>query len=70
MTIFVDLTASNRIFGTTEPNYYVTGVFPCDPLGGGKTKEPLYERRYSNPEAATAGHKEIVEILAAGRRLR
>jgi|SRR6266850_1276263 len=70
MTIFVDLTASNRIFETTEPNYYITAVFPCDAIGGRTRKEPRYERRYPNPEAAAAGHREIVGILAAGRRLR
>src|SRR5882672_10482387 len=34
MTIFVDLTESNRILGTKEPSYYVTAVFPCDVTGG------------------------------------
>ena len=70
MTIFVDLTESNRILGTKEPSYYVTAVFPCDVTGGRTPKEPRYERRYSDPEVAAAGHREIVAILAAGHRLR
>jgi len=56
----------------TPPNF-LTQVFRCRGVLNGYTaglnslRSPLYEREYAEQSDAEQGHREIVELLAAGR---
>jgi hypothetical protein len=55
------------------PPRCVTQVFSCRGIWGAYTasvkslRNPLYEREYAEKSEAEKGHREIVELLAAGK---
>ena len=57
----------------TPPPRCVTQVFSCRGVWAGYTastrslRNPLYEREYAERSDAEEGHREIVELLAAGK---
>lgn len=57
----------------TPPPCYVTQVFSCRGVWAGyiasikSLHHPLYEREYAERSEAEKGHREIVELLAAGK---
>jgi hypothetical protein len=59
--------------GTPPPPRCVTQVFSCRGVLAGYTasikslRNPLYEREYAERSEAEKGHREVVELLAAGK---
>ena len=59
--------------GTPPPPRCVTQIFSCRGVWAGYTasikslRNPLYEREYAEKSEAEKGHREIVELLAAGK---
>jgi hypothetical protein len=57
----------------TPPPLCVTQVFSCRGVWAGYTasikslRHPLYEREYAERSEAEKGHREIVQLLAAGK---
>lgn len=59
--------------GTQPPPNFLTQVFRCRGVLAGYTASirslhnPLYEREYAERSEAETGHREIVDLLAAGK---
>lgn len=59
--------------GTRPPPRCLTQVFSCRGVLAGYTasikslRHPLYEREYAERSEAEKGHREVVELLAAGK---
>lgn len=61
------LTHGGSFENAKPPEVYVTGVFRSNKEFVVKSLDPLYEREYSDLEAAQTGHAEIVGLLEQGR---